>query len=571
MPGVRPPHAVSSAVTRTRKPPAPPRAHVLNRTALRHACRLVAVVALLGAGVTSCSDTRAGLFPRSDFSARTHVAAAGPTALALGGRSFLTLPAGAAPAGDVLAATSASPPAGGWDRDTVPLRAPVHLTLSRGDLRRASLLSFAYNPALVPAGVSPAAIFGISTYQPGTNTWVPQTVKVDHQHHLIVAIIRHFSWWEPWRWDWGRISQDVLSVLGKRTSPPACASGSLPGYIQDVVTESDSDDPLYSCAENSDGQLEVKLVNNRNYGMVMTFGAPVSYAHHDNGGDTLQALVSPLIDRTLGRKQLYIPPLSGAEVVIPDTRFTVATFKAGPTRATLFADLAQIAFGGVNVAQLGGAYTKAAAACGQYFATNSLPTSEQGIVSLVESMSGCLTRTVIALSRSGALDRLTIDQLEHISGVLTFLDHATLAAATIGIATEIGDLGLGATVDRGLRQFTVYHAVKSPVTPPSTPTQTPTPNGLAVGDHFSDQCGIAWPTAPTYTSDSIEMTMSCEHVPEGEYLFTDVVYNDPNLQPTPDTGLMRVIGTIVGVAHSDYGFSILEVQASDVTFDSGGQ
>jgi hypothetical protein len=36
--------------------------------------------------------------------------------------------------------------------------------------------------------------------------------------------------------------------------------------------------------------------------------------------------------------------------------------------------------------------------------------------------------------------------------------------------------------------------------------------------------------------------MNYEHVPEGEYLFTDVTLDDTNLQPNPESGLMHVVG-----------------------------
>jgi hypothetical protein len=115
-------------------------------------------------------------------------------------------------------------------------------------------------------------------------------------------------------------------------------------------------------------------------------------------------------------------------------------------------------------------------------------------------------------------------------------------------------------------------AAPSTAPPPTTPTTAPTTTpptaaapSFAVGAPFNDDCVIAWPTAPSYTSNSIEMTMSCDHVPEGQYLFTDVIYDDPSLQPTPDSGTMHVVGTVVDVARSDYGYSELVVQASHVT------
>lgn len=109
------------------------------------------------------------------------------------------------------------------------------------------------------------------------------------------------------------------------------------------------------------------------------------------------------------------------------------------------------------------------------------------------------------------------------------------------------------------------------VVPPTTtnatvpPTTSPANAGYAPGDAFNDYCVIAWPTAPGYTSDSIQMTMTCQHVPEGRFLFTDVIYRSTTLHPTPDTGYMHVVGRVLDVATSAYGFSELEVEATSVT------
>jgi hypothetical protein len=106
-----------------------------------------------------------------------------------------------------------------------------------------------------------------------------------------------------------------------------------------------------------------------------------------------------------------------------------------------------------------------------------------------------------------------------------------------------------------------------PTTPTTSPpaTTSPTAPSFATGSSFNDDCVIAWPTAPFYTNNSIEMTMSCGHVPEGQFLFTNVIYDSTSLKPTPNTGTMHVAGQVVGVARSSYGYSELEVQASSVT------
>jgi hypothetical protein len=111
-----------------------------------------------------------------------------------------------------------------------------------------------------------------------------------------------------------------------------------------------------------------------------------------------------------------------------------------------------------------------------------------------------------------------------------------------------------------------------PVTTPTEapqPTHTPTPiraqgvNHYGIGDAFSDYCYVAWPTAPTYTQSTIQMTMHCSHQP-AQFLFTSVSYDDPNLPVTPSTGNMLVEGHIVDYAQSAYGYKELVVQADRI-------
>lgn len=104
------------------------------------------------------------------------------------------------------------------------------------------------------------------------------------------------------------------------------------------------------------------------------------------------------------------------------------------------------------------------------------------------------------------------------------------------------------------------------VTQPTTTTTTATAStgSLTIGSHFDSECVVAWPTAPVTTSTSIQMTMSCDAVPESEFLFTQVDYGDPNLPVSPDHARAHVIGTIVDIATSAYGYKELVVQASSV-------
>jgi hypothetical protein len=89
---------------------------------------------------------------------------------------------------------------------------------------------------------------------------------------------------------------------------------------------------------------------------------------------------------------------------------------------------------------------------------------------------------------------------------------------------------------------------------------------FGIGDAFDLICYVAWPTAPTYTSNTIEMTMACPNMPK-QYLFAHVSYPNPDLPMTPSTGNVRVVGTITNIATSAYGYKELIVDARQIEFN----
>jgi hypothetical protein len=133
------------------------------------------------------------------------------------------------------------------------------------------------------------------------------------------------------------------------------------------------------------------------------------------------------------------------------------------------------------------------------------------------------------------------------------------------------DGAVGQHVFDWVKTWLASPAARTPVTRPTTTTtqttvrQPPASSSLAIGSSFDSECIVAWPTAPSYTSQGVEMTMTCAAVPESQYLFTSVVYGDPNFKITPSTGYVRVQGKVVDVATSGYGFKELVVEANRVT------
>lgn len=108
-------------------------------------------------------------------------------------------------------------------------------------------------------------------------------------------------------------------------------------------------------------------------------------------------------------------------------------------------------------------------------------------------------------------------------------------------------------------------ATQPPVT--TSPTVRSSEQHYGIGDSFSARCTIAWPTAPSRGVDNIQMRTFCPGVPD-QFLFVDIVYDDPDLPVTPSRSTMQVKGEIVDISRSEFGFTVLIVHASHVELTS---
>ncbi len=107
-------------------------------------------------------------------------------------------------------------------------------------------------------------------------------------------------------------------------------------------------------------------------------------------------------------------------------------------------------------------------------------------------------------------------------------------------------------------------AAKPKPKPTPSPAAAPSDDSLSIGSTFASWCVVAWPTAPVISKEGIQMTMSCDAVPENEYLFTVVLYGNPDLPISTEHSRAFVEGTISDVAESEYGYRELVVQATSV-------
>lgn len=86
---------------------------------------------------------------------------------------------------------------------------------------------------------------------------------------------------------------------------------------------------------------------------------------------------------------------------------------------------------------------------------------------------------------------------------------------------------------------------------------------LQLGDRFEDTCTIAWPTAPSRSSQGTQIRTTCAGVDTSEFQFVDILVLDPDLEVTPSSSTVHVSGEIVDIIDSDMGFRTLAVIAED--------
>lgn len=108
----------------------------------------------------------------------------------------------------------------------------------------------------------------------------------------------------------------------------------------------------------------------------------------------------------------------------------------------------------------------------------------------------------------------------------------------------------------------------APTTVPTRSTAQPTISSgqstYKVGSTFQGTCTVAWPTAPARGRNNIQMRMTCPGVPD-QFLFVDVIYGDPDLPVSPSRSTVQIRGKIADISRSEYGFTVLVVQADRAT------
>lgn len=337
------------------------------------------------------------------------------TVVDLGGGARLIVPPGAMAAGATVTASYKNPPSGEWG-SLRPVSAPVEIVANPPDAIH-GLLTLEF-PVPAGGGVGGGEQFGISTFDPSTGMWVEHPSTYDSARHLVVAQIAHFSWWNPFSWDWAgifaRINQRVGEMVGKRAPSARCSRGQpVPGWATGLAgISNDGAIAVRACAEGEGDVLAVELVNNRPYSMVLRYGSGVKWGWHEGGDSVQDAARNALADRFVRADELYLPPLGRASVGIFKTTGH-KVFSAGVTTLSLTVDALDNVLGDKirNIPRAG--------SCLQSFFQTPIGDFSPGRVR--DGVSKSFSCVVREASAAGYFDSSTISQLESFGRNVTFV------------------------------------------------------------------------------------------------------------------------------------------------------
>ena len=328
----------------------------------------------------------------------------------------------------------------------------------------------------VPASQTVAASNGAlvaAFWSSSTQSWTPyQQTSYDPRTHTLSAVLTHFSTWRFWTSSYTTeltaISQATGQWEGRRatTAPDCGTNGTPPNWVQrSTGVDNGPELPVRACMTTQPGSdvLDVELVNNRPYGLMLDFGgATVQWAAHDAAKSLADGLRDAAGDAAAKVAHgLYLPPLSGASVGVADSGPPRnLTFTIAPTRGTILADALDLSLGPLvkktvtTAATAWGrdVFAEAAGSCAAFLTTfpvTALPDQSTVMSVLTGAAPECI-KNVLAIAASS---KVATDSglAESTSAVISAASNVLEKIITIGEWADIEDkLGkvLDFTVDR---------------------------------------------------------------------------------------------------------------------------
>lgn len=230
----------------------------------------------------------------------------------------------------------------------------VSLSVKNGRLRGKAKITLPFSKnRLNTLGLPLSDVVSIAFFNPASQTWSPVPTKVNVKRKTLTATISHFSWWDDVVMKVSELSLDIHQTiggwLGTRADAAKCTSDNdLPSWAH-TVTDNGPEIPIRTCSEgDQQGDAVVQIVNNRQYGMVLQYGGPVSFGWHESPSGAGAGIAAAIVDEYMGPNELYLPPLSKASVGVPRSAEGFHLFKAEVTPESTVGDMFALAFDGVG-------------------------------------------------------------------------------------------------------------------------------------------------------------------------------------------------------------------------------
>jgi hypothetical protein len=268
----------------------------------------------------------------------------------LGGGATLVVRRGSVPSGVRVEATRPHRRAVRPGIGARPVGKPVRIAVRGGKLRKRARVTFRV-PGRKALRVAGSPIYRVARYLPRAKRWLPLPTKLDPKRRtasvgflgsasLSLLVFRRS------RAVMETLASWIVRSTGLRGPAADCsARGTSPAWAE-LSTSNYEHDVIRSCGGSEGDVAVVEFVNNRPYGVLLEYGAPVSWGWADNGFGLTQASVNGgRLSDVLGTDGLYVPPTKRASVGIPKGSWTTATFTAQTTYQTMVFDLLDAVLG----------------------------------------------------------------------------------------------------------------------------------------------------------------------------------------------------------------------------------
>ncbi len=144
------------------------------------------------------------------------------------------------------------------------------IDLAGATLAKPVTLEVAFDPGLLPSGISEEAVF-LAYYDADKEDWLPVIAEIDQERNVAIIQTDHLSWWNPWTWNWdawvAALSQGLLVNVTDFLDAFSVLTDDCPQEGPTVqVDDSRANNVVQGCVERDDpDRPELRVVNIKSF------------------------------------------------------------------------------------------------------------------------------------------------------------------------------------------------------------------------------------------------------------------------------------------------------------------